>query len=77
MKKPVCLLLEDFKDELANIVNRYHGEGVPLFCLEPIVKDIYNQVIQAKAKEIAIAKKNYVRESEEYQSAESNNQEGT
>lgn len=47
MEKPISLKLRDFKNDAVNLVN---NSGLPLFIIEPILKDIYNAV-QAKVEQ--------------------------
>lgn len=58
--KPLCLRIEDAKIELAAVVNRLRAEcGLPCFILEPIVKDLYSQILRGKASEIEAVKREY------------------
>lgn len=41
MEKPISLKLKEFKDNAVNLVN---NSGLPLFVIEPILKDILGQV---------------------------------
>ena len=58
--KPLCLRIEDAQIELAAVVNRLRAEcGLPYFILEPIVKDLYSQILRGKAAEIEAVKRDY------------------
>lgn len=39
--KPLSLVIKDFKLNLENIIN---NSSLPMYLVEPILKDIYNQV---------------------------------
>lgn len=41
MEKPISLKLRDFKNDAVNLVN---NSGLPLFIIEPILKDVYSAV---------------------------------
>lgn len=56
MNKPANLLVEDTKEELIKVINE---SGLPPFLVEPILKDIYNQVTVLKQKELEESKKSY------------------
>ena len=56
MNKPANLLVEDAKEELVKVINE---SGLPPFLVEPILKDIYNQVTVLKQKELEESKKSY------------------
>lgn len=56
MNKPANLLVEDTKEELVKVINE---SGLPPFLVEPILKDIYNQVTVLKQKELEESKKSY------------------
>lgn len=56
MNKPADLIVEETKEELTKIINK---SGLPPFLIEPIVRDIYNQVIFLKQQELEKSKNNY------------------
>ena len=56
MNKPANILVEDTKEELIKVINE---SGLPPFLVEPILKDIYNQVTVLKQKELEESKKSY------------------
>jgi hypothetical protein len=56
MEKPVSIKVQELKEELVDLIN---DSGLPAFIVEPIVKDIYEQIIQAKNQEYTKDKENY------------------
>lgn len=59
-EKPLCLRMEDAKNEIAAVINRHRTEGgLPCFILEPIIRDFYTQIANGKAAEIELVKQNY------------------
>lgn len=56
MNKPADLIVEETKEELTKIINK---SGLPPFLLEPLIKDIYNQISFLKQKELEKSKKDY------------------
>lgn len=59
-EKPLCLRIEEAKTEIASVINRQRGEnGIPFYLLEPIVKDLYTQVVNGKNAEIEAVRKDY------------------
>ena len=56
MNKPANLIIEDTKENLTKIINE---SGLPPFLIEPMVKDIYNQVYILKQKELEKTKVDY------------------
>ena len=41
MNKPANLIVEETKENIVKIIN---GSGLPPFLMEPILKDLYNQI---------------------------------
>lgn len=56
MNKPADLIVEETKESIVKIVNK---SGLPPFLLEPILKEIYNQVNILKQQELEQSKKQY------------------
>lgn len=56
MNKPANLIVEETKESIVKIVNE---SGLPPFLLEPILKEIYNQVNILKQQELEQSKKQY------------------
>lgn len=47
MEKPTSIRLKDFKNDAVNLVN---NSGLPLFCIEPVLRELLSAV-QTKAEE--------------------------
>ena len=59
-EKPLCLRMEDAKNEIAAVINRHRVEcGLPCFILEPIIKDLYSQIANGKAAELELVRRDY------------------
>lgn len=56
MNKPANLIIEETKENMVKLINE---SGLPPFLIEPILKDIYNQVTVLKQKELEKSKRNY------------------
>lgn len=56
MNKPADLIVEETKEKLAKVINE---SGLPPFLLEPLIKDLYNQISFLKQKELEKSKNNY------------------
>lgn len=56
MNKPANLLVEETKE---NIVKTINESGLPPFLVEPILKDLYNQINILKQQELEQSKKQY------------------
>lgn len=56
MNKPADLIVEETKEKLTKIINE---SGLPPFLIEPILKELYNQVSFLKQKELEKSKKDY------------------
>ena len=63
MNKPTSLIVQECKQDLVNTLN---NSGLPAFILEPIIKDIYQQIAQAMVQE-------YNRDKQEYLMQDKNN----
>lgn len=59
MEKPIRLKIKDFKNDAVNLVN---NSGLPLFIIEPILKDILAEV-QMKANQ------EYLQEKAQYENS--------
>ena len=57
MEKPISMKLQETKESTATIIRE---PGLPMWLLEPAVKDIYNQVNTVAAQEIYNDRKQYV-----------------
>lgn len=57
MEKPISMKLQETKESIATIITE---SGLPMWLLEPAVKDIYNQINTVAAQEIYNDRKQYV-----------------
>ena len=57
MEKPISMKLQETKESIATIITE---SGLPMWLLEPAVKDIYNQVNTVAAQEMYNDRKQYV-----------------
>ena len=74
MNKPANILVEDTKEELIKVINE---SGLPPFLVEPIIKDIYNQVVFLKQQEFEKSKKEYEESSKKSSKKEAQNEKDT
>ena len=56
MNKPANLIVEETKENIVKLINE---SGLPPFLLEPILKDLYNQINILKQQELEQSKKQY------------------
>ena len=56
MNKPANLIVEETRENITKVINE---SGLPPFLVEPILKDIYNQVTVLKQKELEESRKSY------------------
>lgn len=56
MTKPANLIIEETKENLVKVINE---SGLPPFLLEPVLKDLYNQINILKQQELEQSKKQY------------------
>ena len=56
MNKPANLIVEETRENITKVINE---SGLPPFLLEPLIKDIYNQISFLKQKELEKSKKDY------------------
>lgn len=56
MNKPANLIMEETKENIVKIINE---SGLPPFLVEPILKDLYNQINILKQQELEQSKKQY------------------
>ena len=56
MNKPANLIVEETKE---NIVKTINESGLPPFLLEPVLKDLYNQISILKQQELEKSKQEY------------------
>ena len=56
MTKPANLIIEETKENLVKVINE---SGLPPFLLEPVLKDLYNQISILKQQELERSKQEY------------------
>lgn len=56
MNKPISVVYEEFKDELANLIN---NSGLPAFVIEPVLQDYLNEIKIIKEKQYQMEKAQY------------------
>ena len=56
MNKPANLIVEETKENIVKIINE---SGLPPFLVEPIIKDLYNQVSILKQQELEKNRQEY------------------
>ena len=56
MTKPANLMIEETKENLVKVINE---SGLPPFLLEPVLKDLYNQISILKQQELERSKQEY------------------
>jgi hypothetical protein len=56
MNKPMTIMHEDFKQELANLIN---NSGLPAFVIEPILRDYLNEIRLVAQKQYLADKSDY------------------
>lgn len=56
MQKPTSMIVKETKEKIVNDLNE---SKLPMFVLEPIIKDIYEQIVQAKNQEYEMEKQAY------------------
>ena len=59
MEKPISMRLQETKESIVTIITE---SGLPMWMLEPAVKDIYNQVNTVAAQEMYNDRKQYVKD---------------
>ncbi len=62
MNKPANLIADETRQKITNVIN---NSGLPAFILEPIIKDLYNQIAYLKKNELENSKKEYSKSLEE------------
>ena len=56
MNKPANLIIEETKEKIVKVINE---SGLPPFLLEPILKNLYNQISILKQQELEKSKQEY------------------
>lgn len=74
MNKPANLIVEETRENITKVINE---SGLPPFLIEPIVRDIYNQVIFLKQQEFEKSKKEYEESSKKSSKKEAQHEKNT
>lgn len=56
MNKPANLIIEETKEKIVKVINE---SGLPPFLLEPILKNLYDQISILKQRELEKSKQEY------------------
>lgn len=56
INKPVALVVDDFTRKLMEVIE---GSQLPCFIMEPILKDLHNQLMDLRRQELQSAQKEY------------------
>ena len=56
MEKPISVIYEEFKNELASLIN---NSGLPAFVIEPILNDYLNEIKIIKERQYQTEKARY------------------
>lgn len=56
MNKPANLIIEETKEKIVKVINE---SGLPPFLLEPILKNLYDQISILKQQELEKSKQEY------------------
>ena len=62
MEKPISIILEELKQDIANSIN---NSQLPLAIIEPVMKDLYNEIVTLAQKQLIKDKENYKKSQEE------------
>lgn len=56
MNKPIQLIIADFRKALSNAINNTH---LPMVCITPVVKDLYEQCVLIEKEQFRQAEEEY------------------
>lgn len=65
IEKPITVIRQEFIDTISNAIN---NSSLPLFIVEPILKDIYLEVKSLSQKQYELEKAEYEKKTQETQS---------
>lgn len=66
MSKPIQLAIEDLKIKLnKEVANAINESGLPMCCVNPILKEIYERCITIEKQQLEAVKENYIKEQED------------
>lgn len=66
-QKPISIIINDFKQDLMNYIS---NAGLPPAVIEPIVKDIYQQIVEISKQELERDMVEYQKSQQEAESQE-------
>lgn len=66
-QKPISMMINDFKQDLMNYIS---NAGLPPAIIEPIVKDIYQQIVEISKQELERDMIEYQKSQQEAESQE-------
>lgn len=66
-QKPISIVINDFKQDLMNYIS---NAGLPPAIIEPIVKDIYQQIVEISKQELERDMVEYQKNQQETESQE-------
>lgn len=66
-QKPISIVINDFKQDLMNYIS---NAGLPPAIIEPIVKDIYQQIVEISKQELERDMIEYQKSQQEAESQE-------
>lgn len=66
-QKPISIMINDFKQDLMNYIS---NAGLPPAIIEPIVKDIYQQIVEISKQELERDMIEYQKSQQEAESQE-------
>ena len=66
-QKPISIMINDFKQDLMNYIS---NAGLPPAVIEPIVKDIYQQIVEISKQELERDMVEYQKSQQEAESQE-------
>ncbi len=69
MNKPIQLIIADFRKELSNTINDTY---LPMVCITPVVKDLYEQCVLIEKEQFRQAEEGYTQNIAEENNINSN-----
>lgn len=60
MNKPIQLIIEETKNNIVNTINKAE---LPMCCISPILKDIYEQTVLLEKQQLDMAKEEFEKNS--------------
>ena len=59
INKPAILVAEETKTKLVNTINTAIQNGLPWYMLEPIIRELFTDISNAKKQELEMVQKQY------------------